>query len=309
MEVINITTTMPTPGLFFEMMTLCQSEDTARQFLLQKGILRTTVNCSACSSPMTMKSCTATKSSDLWIFKCNGGGCKKTKSIRTGSYLESSKISFISFIQLLFCFSSKNLTSVDVSAYTGLSRRSVTEWRSNILEAVAVWLLNNPLPIGGPGVIVEIDEAMFGRMKYNQGAVREGVWVLGGVCRSTGHCFLIPCPGNRRTASVLLPLIERNVLPGSIVHTDQWAAYNQLSSSGFTHLTVNHSINFVDPVSGCHTNTQEGLWHHVKRRMDCHQKLENVFIDFMFRRRFEASSGVCQIRKCFDAYVTILKYN
>ena len=127
--------------------------------------------------------------------------------------------------------------------------------------------------------------------------------------RSTGHCFLIPCPGNRRSADVLLPLIQRNVLPGSIVHTDQWAAYNQLTfaATGYTHLTVNHSTNFVDPLSGCHTNTQEGMWHHVKRRMENHQKLENVFVDFMFRRRFEATSGVCQISRCFDAYMDVLK--
>lgn len=298
-----------TSGLFTEMIALCQSEDTARLYLLQKGILRSTIQCSACSQPMILKPCSATKSPDLWIFKCGGPGCKRSKSIRSDSYLESSKISFTTFLQLLYCFSSKNLTSVDIAAFTGLSRRSVGEWRSTLLEAVAAWIYNNPQAIGGPGEIVEIDEAMFGKRKYNRGALREGAWVLGGVCRSTGHCFLIPCPGNRRTAAVLLPLIQSNVLPGSIIHTDQWAAYNQLTftTTGFTHLTVNHSVNFVDPLTGCHTNTQEGMWHHVKRRMENHQKLENVFIDFMFRRRFEATSGVCQIRKCFDAYISVLK--
>ena len=195
------------------------------------------------------------------------------------------------------------------AAYTGVSERSVGEWSSILSEATANWLYNNPQAIGGPGLIVEIDEAMFGKRKYNRGALRQGVWVLGGVCRSTGHCFLIPCPGNRRSADVLLPLIQRNVLPGSIVHTDQWAAYNQLTfaTTGYTHLTVNHSTNFVDPLTGCHTNTQEGMWHHVKRRMQNHQKLENVFVDFMFRRRFEATSGVCQISRCFNAYLEVLK--
>ena len=241
------------------MMQVTCSEDAARQFLLVKGILRSTITCASCSCSMSLSSCSASKSADLYIFRCSGTGCKKTRSIRTGSYLEGSSISFATFIHMVYLFSSKNLTCVEIAAYTGASRQCVTEWKSTLLEAVATYIYNNPQPIGGPGIIVELDEAMFGKRKYNRGRLREGTWVLGGVCRSTGHCFLIPCPGNRRSAAVLLPLIQSNVLPGTIVHTDQWAAYNGLTftATGYTHLTVNHSLNFVDPLTGCHTNTQD----------------------------------------------------
>ena len=59
--------------------------------------------------------------------------------------------------------------------------------------------------------------------------------------------FLVLCPGNKRDAATLLP---------SIVHTDECSAYNGLTEAGFTHETVNHSIQFVEPLSGTHTNTQ-----------------------------------------------------
>ena len=36
-------------------------------------------------------------------------------------------------------------------------------------------------PIGGEGIIVEIDESKFGKRKYNRGHRVEGVWVVGGV--------------------------------------------------------------------------------------------------------------------------------
>ncbi|KCZ78038.1 hypothetical protein H311_00942 [Anncaliia algerae PRA109] len=34
-------------------------------------------------------------------------------------------------------------------------------------------------PIGGPNLIVEINESKFGKGKYNKGYRVEGVWVLG----------------------------------------------------------------------------------------------------------------------------------
>ena len=141
----------------------------------------------------------------------------------------------------------------------------------------------------------------------NKGAYREGMWVLGGVDRETGNCFLVPCPGNRRTAAVLIPVIERWILPGSIVYTDEWASYGGLTARGYTHDWVNHSIQFVDPVTGVHTNTQEGLWHHVKRRMSGSKDLESVLLDFMFRRKFNASAGVNQITNAFNGYLHVLK--
>ena len=34
--------------------------------------------------------------------------------------------------------------------------------------------------IGGENVVVEIDEAKFGRRKYNRGRITEGKWIFGG---------------------------------------------------------------------------------------------------------------------------------
>ena len=38
--------------------------------------------------------------------------------------------------------------------------------------------------IGGPGIVVEIDESKFGKKKYHRGHPVEGVWDLGGVERT-----------------------------------------------------------------------------------------------------------------------------
>ena len=108
----------------------------------------------------------------------------------------------------------------------GLSAKAVGEWRTMLSNAVADWFIHNRSPLGNPGKVVEIDVAKFGKRKFNKGAHREGMWVLG-VDRETGQCFLEPCHGNTRGDDVLPPIIQRWILPGSIVYTDEWRAYNR----------------------------------------------------------------------------------
>lgn len=52
-----------------------------------------------------------------------------------------------------------------------------------------------------------------------------------------------------RTAATLLPIIAAHVSPGTTVRSDQWAAYNNVSTIPgiLRHETVNHSIHFLDP--------------------------------------------------------------
>lgn len=248
--------------------------------------------------------CPETKSADLFIWKCPA--CKRFKNIRSDSILAGKKLSFKSFLLLVFYFSIRSLTNLDIAALTSISDKTVGEWRTILLNAVATWFFANSTPLGGPGKIVEVDEAKFGKRKFNKGAYREGVWVLGGVDRETGQCFLAPCPDNKRGAPTLLPIIQHWILPGSIVYTDEWGAYNELTAQCYTHDSVNHSIQFVNPQTGVHINTQEGLWHHAKRQMTGCKNLEDVLIDFMFRRRFNASSGITQHANAFNAYLTVL---
>ena len=46
-----------------------------------------------------------------------------------------------------------------------------------------------------------------------------------------------------------------------------WKAYRSLEEAGFEHLTVNHSIEFVDARTGAHTNTIERQWLEVRSRV------------------------------------------
>jgi transposase-like protein len=60
-----------------------------------------------------------------------------------------------------------------------------------------------------------------------------------------------------RSQRTLLQIIKDNIKPGTTIISVYWKAYDCLDQEGFESLKVNHSLNFVDPDSGAHTNTIE----------------------------------------------------
>jgi transposase-like protein len=84
--------------------------------------------------------------------------------------------------------------------------------------------------------------------------------------RSTNRIRIELCPDNRRDAATLVPIIERHVHPGTMIYSDGWAAYRGLQEAGYQHQTVIHDRNFVDPDTGTHTQTIEGMCERVGGR-------------------------------------------
>ena len=136
-------------------------------------------------------------------------------------------------------------------------------------------------------------ESKFCKAKYNRGRnlnMRDG-WVLGGIERNTRRCFLesVPC----RDSQTLMPIITKWVEPGTTIITDEWRAYQQLGNMGYVHLTVNHSANFVDPLTGAHTQNVESMLARIKGRF---KKMYGTsgdlkttyYAEFMWRERYGA---------------------
>ena len=73
------------------------------------------------------------------------------------------------------------------------------------------------MKIGGPGVIVEIDEAYFSKRMHYKGRVLDEHWILGGVERSNKtKSFFLPVPNRNR--ETLFEAISANVAPGSVIN-------------------------------------------------------------------------------------------
>jgi len=117
----------------------------------------------------------------------------------------------------------------------------------------------------------------------------DGQWVPGIISRTTGEMRLEIVPN--RTAAVLLPLIESHVAPHSIIMSDEWAAYRQLQNiNNYTHMTINHSVNCVNPVTGANTQRIESNWRAMKRVLATgghkRQKLADSLAEYLWRREY-----------------------
>ena len=101
----------------------------------------------------------------------------------------------------------------------------------------------------------------------------------------------------RRDAATLLPIIQAHTAPGSIVHSDDWAAYHTgVYTSWGMWLPTMLSLHFVDPVTGVHTQNVESYWNRVKtkskRMKGCHAgQLQSYLDEFLWRERYGKTGG------------------
>ncbi|KAH7822170.1 putative Uncharacterized transposase-like protein [Monocercomonoides exilis] len=165
----------------------------------------------------------------------------------------------------------------------GIHRNSVAYW-SSVMRCCAMDIINqNETILGGENIIVEIDECVLRRRKYHRGRRKKQMWVFGAVERKkdkmdeTRNFFVMIVPD--RSASTLIPIIQKHILPHSTIMSDEWKAYSSLSRLGYNHLTVCHKREFNDEETHACTNTIEGLWSHMRRFFPPHGIREKYVAD------------------------------
>ncbi|KAM0686424.1 hypothetical protein COBT_002353, partial [Conglomerata obtusa] len=64
--------------------------------------------------------------------------------------------------------------------------------------------------VGGRDIIVECDESLFGKGKYNRGRIRKSIWVVGFVERTPSKKIIL-CTVKKRNKKTMLNLINKFV--------------------------------------------------------------------------------------------------
>jgi len=111
---------------------------------------------------------------------------------------------------------------------------------------------------------IEVDESYFGgRRKGKRGRGAAGKTPVFGLLKRGGRVYTKIIPD--ASSATLLPIIERKVIPDSIVYSDCWRGYNVLDVSDFKHFRINHSKLFADKQN--HINGIENFWNQAKRHL------------------------------------------
>jgi transposase-like protein len=256
-------------------------EQNCIDFLFENDILYKLQLCSHCNSSLNINY------KDK-IYRCINKECRKAVSIFKDSFfakshLKCSDIMLIGYYWLCGCSYSSIINM------TGHSPNTVTNYMNFFRELVVSTLEDDDNIIGGPGIIVEIDESKFGKRKFHRGRItNNGVWIFGGIERTNEKKSFLKVVHDR-TAETLHEIILRHIAPDSIVYTDLWRGYTGISELGVIHGTVNHSQNFVDPNTGVHTNTIEGYWNGLKLQIPSRNRskksITNCLLECIWRKR------------------------
>ena len=241
--------------------------------LARTGIIPETPTCDVCHRPLN-----AEHAKDTLHFSIMCWSCRKATSVIKDTLLFNVR-ALRKFMYALegWCNGEK---ACSIQASGGITKGM---WRryKHVFNAVVSATLDSANEsdgtIGGPGVVVEVDECHLHERKYHRGAalVTSAVWVVGVIERGVGGrraAFLLT---EERGGNVLVPFIKRHVARGSVLISDEWRGYTSDLHEDYTVLSVNHSKEFgryvvldgtIVPVN---TNHIEREWREVRKVVTC----------------------------------------
>ena len=145
----------------------------------------------------------------------------------------------------------QNLNQAQVRQQLQLGTNTGVDWDMFCREVCEVVIVEGSELIGDEGKKVQIDESKIGKSKRHKGHRVEGQWFFGGSEEESRKCFifLVDC----RDQDTFLPIIQKWIMPGTLIISDCWKSYDKLKELGYGHEKVNHSEEFVNE-GGYHTN-------------------------------------------------------
>jgi len=177
-------------------------------------------------------------------------------------YVRRSHLSEAKFRQFVRLFAA-DLPASTIADLAGLSRATVNRYVQALRERMAA-ACEAQAPYRGE---VEVDESYFGRRRVRgkRGRGAGGKTIVFGIFKRNGHVYTEIVPDVKKRT--LLAVIRGRVALESVMHTDEWRAYDGLVDLGYQkHFRVRHNTN-VCATATCHINGIESFWGTAKTRL------------------------------------------
>ena len=250
-----------------------KNNENSLKLLVDHGVLPDTCKCTICGSNCYLRK-------DRNIFVCNGTylrpktkkrvKCSYSVSRYNGTFLAKTQLEPWQIVCYINAWIRKTWCHSIALDNLKMTAPCSGDWRSFCSE-VTLHFIDKQEAIGGPGIVVEIDETFIVKRKYDRGRVLSQTWIFGGIERESKKAFIIPLYDNEnkrimpRTADILIPLIKKYIKPNSTIISDGWAAYRTIGENDYIHKVINHSKEFVsNEDKAIHTQNIERLWRDLK---------------------------------------------
>jgi transposase-like protein len=214
-------------------------------------------NCPKCDRPVKYSRVKGRRA-----YQCNW--CANQLYPTAGTPFDRTRTSLRDWFYVMFLFTTtrNGVAAKRVQREIGVTYK--TAWRMCHEIRKYMGALDEDEPIGGPGEIVEIDEAFVGGRRLGEGqGRRDHLSVVLGMVQKDGDAITRVIPNIRR--ETLWNEICQNVLPGSTIHTDELPSYRGINMRGFRHQTVCHKDGEYVSQYGATVNRVEGYWAMLKR--------------------------------------------
>lgn len=232
-------------------------------------ILREMKCCGSCDIFLKLES--APNYIDKYAFRCYSKNCsyyQKKRSVRDCSFFESFGMHLKTILKVLIRYSCNQqrcsiLSSIDISAPS----------LKKILLLLNTYMKNansKEKKLGGFGTHVQVDETMLnykckshrGRSTSNKTDAITIVEVKNGVTTKVHAEIIID-----KSINTIMPIILNKVITGTTIKTDEHKTYTALVRNGFSHHTVCHKYNFVDPITRVHIQNVENFNNYIKHEI------------------------------------------
>ncbi|KAG0430526.1 hypothetical protein DMUE_5657, partial [Dictyocoela muelleri] len=181
--------------------------------------------------------------------------CKRKYCIKNILGFEDIGCSLNIFFGIFFCFINEYKIK-DAANELSLSSKFIQKYYTLLRTKIKAYINSTFVKLGNEG-IVEIDETLISRRKYNRGRFVEQQWLFGAIERNAGNVFLNSIKGWSK--AVLKSVIAEAISENSIIFSDEWSAYKSCfhDNTQYIYCTVNNTEGFFDSETGVHTQCVE----------------------------------------------------
>lgn len=194
------------------------------------------------------------------VYECKDCGYQISPLANTIFHKSDTSLKKWFYAIYLFGVGKNGVSAKEIERHLGVTYK--TAWR--MAKQIRLMMQENGAMLSG---IIEADETYVGgKTTEKRGRFSNKTAVVGIVEKKKGQGKIKAFATKQADATVTLPFLRANILPGSTLQTDESRIYSRVKRD-FTHEFVNHSkLEYVK--SGVHTNTIEGFWGQLKRSLD-----------------------------------------